>query len=42
MNKIEITTHKISLIDKISNPPNSPIKYTPEIVYSGTNIHLEN
>ena len=42
MNKIKISTPKISLINIIGNPPNSPIKYTLAIVDSGANIHISN
>ena len=42
MNGIKSSTHKISLIDNIGTPPNYPRKYTPAIVDSVGNIHLEN
>ena len=42
MNKIKISTPKISLINIIGTPPNSPRKYTLEIADSGANIHPEN
>ena len=39
-NKIEISTPKLSLIDNIWTPCNSPSKQTLEIADSGVNIHL--
>ena len=42
MNKIKMSTHKISLINNIGTPPNSTIKYTPANSESGANIHLSN
>ena len=42
MNKIESSTPKISLINNIGTPHNSPIKYTPAISDSGANTHIDN
>ena len=42
MNKIKMSTPKISLINNIRTPTNSSIKYTLEIAYLGTSIHLAN
>ena len=41
MNKIKISTPKISSINNIRTPPNSTGKYTLAISDSGTNIHIE-
>ena len=41
-NKIEMSTPKISLINNIGNPPNSPKKYTLSIAEPGANAYLEN
>ena len=42
MNQMKISTPKITLINNIGTPPDSPINYTLEIVDSGANIHLGN
>ena len=42
MNKIKTSTPKISLINNIGTPPNSPRKYTLEIADSSANIHIFN
>ena len=40
MNKIKVSTSKLSLINNIGNPPNSPSKHTISIADSGVSIHL--
>ena len=40
MNKIKISTTKISLINNIGTPPNYHSKYTLAIEYLVTSIHL--
>ena len=40
MNKIKINTPKISLINNIGTPPNSPRKYTLEIADSGAKQYI--
>ena len=42
MNKIKISTPKISLINNVGIPPNSTSKYTLAISDSGAKIHLAN
>ena len=42
MNKIKISTPRISLINNIGNPSNYPKKYTLEMAESGVNIHISN
>ena len=42
MNKIKILTPKISLINNIGTPSNSPRHYKLEIADSGANIHISN
>ena len=42
MNKIKISTPKISLFNNIKTPPTYSIKCTLAITDSGANIHIEN